>query len=66
MDLIQNMILQQWEKAGGIYAEAARLARIDIEKEGGEPFPSPAAYLTGADWDRQSKDKQIAHFRSNT
>lgn len=30
---IEEIILQEWEKAGGEYALAARLVRKDLEKE---------------------------------
>ena len=52
MDFIQNAILEQWEKATGIYAEAARLVRIDMEKEERDNLPSPAATLTRSGWER--------------
>jgi len=51
MDFIQNAILEQWEKATGIYAEAARLVRIDMEKEERDNPPSLIAHLSRADWD---------------
>lgn len=33
MELVEEMILREWKRAGGEYALAARLVRIDIEKE---------------------------------
>lgn len=33
LDPITNEILKDWERAGGIHAEAARQARADLEKE---------------------------------
>jgi len=33
IDPIQDMILKQWERAGGVYAQAAREARKELEKE---------------------------------
>ena len=50
MDFIQNAILEQWERASGIYAEAARLVRIDMEKEERDNPLFPIAHLSRADW----------------
>lgn len=44
--MTEEMILKEWEKAGGIYALAARLVREDLEKEKGEAATSPDPQTT--------------------
>jgi len=34
--IVENEILKQYERAGGIHAEAARQVRADLEKESEE------------------------------